>query len=228
MSELYQDPKKLKEQLARNKTGNWFQDQFTDMVSDGLSIGDDGRVKREGLAWWMQALTPGAEGIARTKQDIDENNIVRRIVRDSGLDDAAIIETAGDTKLTPDNAERIVNIARANYQTPAQKDEAAQRKKASDAQIKIAERTQSLAEQTAQDNRTYREIEQANRYRDKRESRLMLEKQDLRNNQTQQMNLQLGYARLAQEEKNRREDKKEKALLNLLSGLGNLGAAFAL
>lgn len=46
--------------------------------------------------------------------------------------------------------------------------------------------------------------------------------------QTNQMQLQLEYARLAQADKNRREDRKEKALLTLLSGLGNLGQAFAI
>jgi len=46
--------------------------------------------------------------------------------------------------------------------------------------------------------------------------------------ETNQMQLQLEYARLAQADKNRREDRKEKALLTLLSGLGNLGAAFAI
>ena len=44
--------------------------------------------------------------------------------------------------------------------------------------------------------------------------------------QTNQLNLQLKYAQLAQSDKNRREDKREKALLTLLTGLGNLGAAF--
>ena len=74
----------------------------------------------------------------------------------------------------------------------------------------------------------------------------LLERQDIRNDradarqdkrlaqdrrltaETNQMQMQLEYARLAQADKNRREDRKEKALLTLLSGLGNLGAAFAI
>ena len=40
MSSLYQTPTQVATNLAdRTKTGNWFQDTFTDMVSDGLSIG---------------------------------------------------------------------------------------------------------------------------------------------------------------------------------------------
>jgi len=81
--------------------------------------------------------------------------------------------------------------------------------------------------------------------RDTRRQDDLLERQDIRNDradarqdkrlaqdrrltaETNQMQMQLEYARLAQADKNRREDRKEKALLTLLSGLRNLGAAFA-
>ena len=42
------------------------------------------------------------------------------------------------------------------------------------------------------------------------------------------MQLQLEYARLDQAERMRAQDKKDKALMTLLQGLGNLGAAFTL
>ena len=45
--------------------------------------------------------------------------------------------------------------------------------------------------------------------------------------ETNQMQLQLEYARLAQSEKNRLQDRKDRAIMTLISGLGNLGAAFA-
>lgn len=44
--------------------------------------------------------------------------------------------------------------------------------------------------------------------------------------QTNQMQIGLQYAQLAQQEKNRREDREEKAFLRILSGLNNLGQAF--
>lgn len=46
--------------------------------------------------------------------------------------------------------------------------------------------------------------------------------------ETNQMNMQLKYAQLAANDRYRREDKREKALLTLLNGLGNLGAAFTI
>lgn len=46
--------------------------------------------------------------------------------------------------------------------------------------------------------------------------------------ETNQMQLQLEYARLAQSEKNRMQDRKDRAIMTLVSGLGNLGAAFAI
>ena len=45
---------------------------------------------------------------------------------------------------------------------------------------------------------------------------------------TNRMQLQLEYARLDQAERMRAQDKKDKALMTLLQGLGNLGAAFTL
>ena len=45
---------------------------------------------------------------------------------------------------------------------------------------------------------------------------------------TNRMQLQLEYARLDQAERMRAQDKKDRALVTLLQGLGNLGAAFTL
>jgi hypothetical protein len=46
--------------------------------------------------------------------------------------------------------------------------------------------------------------------------------------ETNQMQLQLEYARLAQSDRNRRQDRKDRAIMSIVSGLGNLGAAFAI
>jgi len=103
---------------------------------------------------------------------------------------------------------------------------------------------QKTDEQRIYDRRTGREDKI--RAEDRARADKLLERQDIREErkdarqdrrlaqdrrltaETNQMQLQLEYARLAQADKNRREDRKEKALLTLLSGLGNLGAAFAI
>ena len=46
--------------------------------------------------------------------------------------------------------------------------------------------------------------------------------------QTNQMNMQLEYARLAQADRQRATDRKDKALMMLIQGLGNLGGAFTI
>lgn len=46
--------------------------------------------------------------------------------------------------------------------------------------------------------------------------------------ETNQMNLQFKYAQLAQSERVRAQDRKDRAIMTLISGLGNLGAAFAI
>lgn len=46
--------------------------------------------------------------------------------------------------------------------------------------------------------------------------------------ETNQMQLQLEYARLSQADRNRQQDRKDRAIMSIVSGLGNLGAAFAI
>ena len=46
--------------------------------------------------------------------------------------------------------------------------------------------------------------------------------------ETNQLQLQLQYAQLVQSDRNRRQDRKDRAIMSIVSGLGNLGAAFAI
>ena len=84
-------------------------------------------------------------------------------------------------------------------------------------------------------------LQSRDRVEDKRyetaQQRLWQDKQEARKDraltrelsaETNQMQLQLENARLAQSEKNRMQDRKDRAIMTLISGLGNLGAAFAI
>jgi hypothetical protein len=80
-----------------------------------------------------------------------------------------------------------------------------------------------------------REIEDRRYYDDKREARK--EKQELRlerlENQRSEIelrrdNMNLEYARLSQADKYKAQDRKDKAVMMLLQGLGNLGAGFTI
>ena len=118
MSSLYTDPQKLQEKLSGSKTGNILQDSFTDYISDGLSLGPDGKVKREGAAWWLQGLTPGAEDIAKAKDAIQNNDLIRVAVKGAQVDEGAILKAANGAKITPDNIGGFIKKATLDYQTP--------------------------------------------------------------------------------------------------------------
>ena len=83
---------------------------------------------------------------------------------------------------------------------------------------------------TAANRRQDNLLERQNIRDDRKDARASLERAENRRltAETNQMNLQLKYAELAANDRYRREDKREKALLALLNGLGNLGAAFTI
>ena len=56
----------------------------------------------------------------------------------------------------------------------------------------------------------------------------MLQDRPKQRSQAIKMQLQLEYARLAQSDRQRAADRKDKAIMALLSGLGNLGAGFTI
>lgn len=71
---------------------------------------------------------------------------------------------------------------------------------------------------------------QSNLREDRKDERARLDRLETQrmNMQNNQMTMELEYARMAQQDKYRMQDKKDKALMALLSGLGNLGAAFTI
>jgi hypothetical protein len=65
-------------------------------------------------------------------------------------------------------------------------------------------------------------------WNDKKEGRLN-RAQDMRMNaENNAMQMQLEYSRLSQADANRSQDRKDKAIMALLGGLGNLGAGFTI
>jgi hypothetical protein len=83
---------------------------------------------------------------------------------------------------------------------------------------------------------TKKETTEQNRYDEsiRRDERIRSEGRLDRNLERQlaaengKMQLQLEYARLAQSDRQRTADRKDKAIMALLSGLGNLGAGFTI
>ncbi len=72
------------------------------------------------------------------------------------------------------------------------------------------------------------DLEQDRIWNDKREGRLDRNLERQLNAENNKMQLQLEYARLAQSDRQRTADRKDKAIMALLGGLGNLGAGFTI
>ena len=94
------------------------------------------------------------------------------------------------------------------------------------------EETRAYQEGLLRDTRAYNEglIERQDLKEERKDIRASLERAENRKltAETNQMQLQLQYANLDQQQKFRREDRKDRAIMQLIAGLGNLGAAFTI
>ena len=233
MPSLYETPKERAIRLSNSTTtGNFFQDTFTDAVSSGISLGRDGKVKREGLAWWMQGLTPGAKSIAEQKSGIEDSEIIDRQVQASGLTTQQIRKGVGpDGKLTVGNVAGTIaeqRRARAEQLSPLQQSQVDDQKSTQtrlatgqENANTIAQNTLDLTRETSNnqmelsrlDNKFDRETASADR-------NLTL--------QIAQMDSRLEDKRLAYDRETRTMDKRDKMIAQLMSSIGTLGGAFAL
>ncbi len=94
-------------------------------------------------------------------------------------------------------------------------------------------RRQEGRELSAERRQSQRELGIESRARDQRNHELRMNRLDsrearLRQAESDQLTMQLEYARLGQRDRERRADRKDKAMMMLLQGLGNLGAGFTI
>ena len=104
---------------------------------------------------------------------------------------------------------------------------------ATEAQTLAATRANTLAQQTLTGQQVGQRFQEQlaadnaqNRWEDKRQNRAENALTRQMNAETNAMQMQLEYSRLAQSDRQRTADRRDQAMLALLSGLGNLGAAF--
>ena len=228
MSDLYKTPSQIAKELReKTKTGNWFQDSFTDYVSGGIKLNEDGSIQREGAAWWLQGLTPGAETIATKKQALDESRIIDEKVRESGLTTEQIRAASGGRQLTTSNVGGILNQATRTVEqtpTPLQQHTMTRQTNADIRAVNAQEASNRLLEKQlaatiAQGNQSH--------------SRALLEMADNRDARASQLEYQRSRDRRADQEYNERMERldrkdRQAMLQNLAAGLASLGAAFAL
>ena len=243
MTDLYVTPAERAKQLREStKTGNIFQDIFTDYVSDGISRNEDRSIKREGAAWWLQGFTPGAESIADQKKGLDDARIVDRAVQESGLTPSQIKEEAGGKQLTPSNVGGIIaegRRTRAEKPTPVQE---VQLKEATDARIEsnkltaaqiqagITNTNATLQAQTQQNNATNQRLLAQGA---QSHQLALITAADARDAAAQQLELQRQQMIREDQRYNERQEKldrkdRREGVSNLVAGLAALGAAFAI
>ena len=92
----------------------------------------------------------------------------------------------------------------------------------------LANRVQTSAEDTQRWREKQSALDARNRWDDKREARRESALTREMNAENNAMQMQLEYSRLAQADANRSQDRKDKAIMALLGGLGNLGAGFTI
>ena len=214
MSDLYTRPDDLRSDLREGtRTGNWFQDTFTDAVTPGVTLNRDGSVDRQGLAWWAQLITPGAEKIAEQRKAISDAEIIDAVVTRSELTDEQIKAASKGKPLTTANVRNVVSEGRRSVGeriTPLQQENidlnrntARNTEKRLDYQIQLAEMKDARDRAERLDNKA-----------EERRDRLdLLDRQDHRYSQEMQ-----------------RYDKRRQTetIQSLIGGLASLGAAFAI
>ena len=228
MSDLYTRPDDLRSDLREGtRTGNWFQDTFTDAVTPGVTLNRDGSVDRQGLAWWAQWLTPGAEKIAEQRKAIEDAEIIDKAIIGSNLTDEQILAASKGKPLTTANVRGVVADGRlkvADRITPQQQatitrginaDNVAQQQlNATIAQMgntgKRLDYQMKLAEMKDARDRAERLDDKAEARRDRLD---LLDRQDHRYSQEMQR-----YDKRRQKE----------TIQSLIGGLASLGAAFAM
>lgn len=239
MSSLYETPAERAQRLSKStETGNFFQDTFTDAVSSGISLGENGKVKREGLAWWMQGLTPGARSIAEQKKGLDNSRIIERQVQNSGLTEEQIRTQLGDGKLTVGNVSGTIaegQRTRAEKPTPTQQAQIddvkvgrTQQSAAMNANTAIQRETLGVTRENNKNQMTLAANQMEMARLDNKFDRETASADRNLTLQIAQMDSELADKRMAYDRESRSMDKRDRMIAQLMSGLGSLGGAFAL
>ena len=227
MSELYTSSSDARRQTAQiGKTGNFWQDWYTDRVRDGINFNaNTGEYDKTGLAFWGGLVglnnSDAIQGIERGKDTIrDSEKIESTLDRFPGVTEEQLLEASGGQKLTGSNVKGVVSEAvrtREEKPTPLQ-------------QGQLELQTQSLQAQTentkATNERLIKQGEQAHQ----------LALLQLADAQTARVD-QLAYQKMRDRKEDMRYnermeqlDRKDRrtAMSNIAAGLASLGAAFAL
>jgi len=242
MSPLYRTEDEIKKEFDKRFKGengggkNW----YTDTKRKGISTDEDGNIQRDGFAWWTQwGESDGfAESAAARNKGVEEAKAIKREVRGSGLKEDQIREQLGDGQLTIDNVSGTIaeaQRARGEKLTPQQEADKTRginadnlaNTNATNANT-IAQGSLDLSKQTAADNMILATNQMELARLDNKFDRETASADRNLTLQIAQMDSQLADKRLAYDRETRSMDKRDKMIATLMSGIGQLGGAFAL
>ncbi len=243
MSSLYETPSEKAKRLSEStSTGNFLQDSWTDYVSSGITLGEDGQVKRDGAAWWFQGLTPGARSIAEQKQGLSESRAIDRLVQGSGLTEDELKKAAGNTKLTASNTSGIISKATRDINltpTPVQQANIDRTKRIDQEGVDARKATNAISLATLKSNDAYRMFESGERANERafnrkendlnrKQERELSDSQNSLQMQMAIMQNDLSEKRMDYDRETVRLDRRDAAIAQLMSGLGSLSGVFNL
>ena len=226
MSDLYTTSAEARrETVGIGKTGNFWQDWYTDRVRDGVNYNEDtGEYDKTGLAFYgdllgtnnQDAITQIEEGKDKVR---DSKKIESTLDKFPGITEQQLSKASGGKKLTGSTVKGVAAEAvrkRGEQLTPLQEEQVASGKRSEDRAISAQEETTNARKDT--NSLLVAQMAQSDKNR-------LADRADAREARADDRMMQLEMYERAdrKEEKNRRRE----SIQALVSGLSSLGAAFA-
>ena len=156
MSELYTSSSDARQQTAGiGKTGNFWQDWYTDRVRDGIKLNPEtGEYDKTGLAFWGGLIglnnDSAVSAIEKGKEKIRESEkIEATLAKFPGVTDEQLLEASGGKGLTGSNVKGVVSEAvrtRAEEPTPMQEAQIADSKATQSRLLEAQRNSNTIAE----------------------------------------------------------------------------------
>ncbi len=226
MSDLYTSSTEARRDTAGiGKTGNFWQDWYTDRVRGGIQFNDEtGEYDKTGLAFYgdffglnnQDAITQIEEGKSKVR---DSRKIESTLDQFPGLTDEQLLKASGGKGLTAGNVKGVAAEAartRRDKPTPMQEEQIASGRRAETRQI--AAQTETTEARKDTNALLVAQMAQSDKNR-------LADRADAREARADDRMMQLEMYERAdrKEEKNRRRE----SIQSLVAGLSSLGAAFA-
>jgi len=239
---LFKTPDEVREEYKKRLKGsggggaNW----YTDRVKGGVTFDEDGNIKRDGPAWYLQLFEKEgfAETAAQRNKDLKNSAVINNATSLVDRDD--LKKAAGNTKITADNVGGLVRAAEKitrEKPTPLQKANITRLAGIDQEGVDARKAANAISLATLKSNDAYRMFESGERANERafnrkendlnrRQERELSDSQNSLQMQMAIMQNDLAEKRMDYDRETRSMDKRDRMIAQLMSGLGSLGSAF--